>query len=1163
MTKKSTLKSAIKLKQALLRAKHIRQAENKDSKQAVEAFILGQTGATSRGRTYYIIGDDTLRFLMHKLTPIAQIQGMTIYLNAGFVSDNDTGVEIQKFLTDRKMHTKYRLVKVSEDALLQEIASLPPSEIEKLRKHGSNPKIEAILHSQLGGGYESEEEMFQSAFKTSSIVIKATFYKKIEEILLKGAENPKEIVEAFSGLPRITLTNQEEALLQKLDSVKSPFVYRIYSAITKQNTRVIESYYDIVARILRKGVDLGSFNLEQDYKSNIQPVITPEETTTFRAYIKKLSDAYTQLKGAPALLEAYRKANESDFFTILSRLTEKDLDQMGGKKDIGLLKTKDPSALRNYISQLNVWVNQVFSKAKFNAIARVEAVPTPKRYRYSYYVSKELESQYNSMTQAMASTINTVFSDPEIQQALNDTAATSKDIVSTLIRTGGGIEEEVNFNPKQPIQKIVKDFLQAAFKFRGFGLQSNDSKPGTENYFSNTGSDILKYQAFTNSILNEDLAKKIKAGYIWSGIFIDEFSSAVARSGAPIEIPLGTIAYGAKGGKEDDQFSRKTILGNGQILKVEVDDNFLRFSIHTYHATLTGQQRQTEVKRIVNQSVEMFRMHHEITKVLTATGVGDRIQSKVLGKSSDYEKELKAFFKDKDAPVNCFLVNSGGTLSLSEMGTGDYFKSENVRSRGFTYYELQELYQQLVSGQAKEKFMDSLFQYETKGCLEALERYIETCVENGKEKLEKLIEEGAADTKDSGWLIDKEFYRQNIIADLQYHVGDQFQFGTHAFYPLYDESGRGKSVVSKANRAFIVRSSVNPALVNVSAVQGVDSIGNDILTHAQNNLKVYKRLLTEFNKNISGNGIKFELTEGSPSALPMMHQGPIITDLKTIINHSKQRYVNPTGRTVTIPISDYLKGDLGEKYGSYFDANYHIQYHSDLETLLNKMDSIYQLNLQLADLMNLSKEEFKMADDKKEETVKFIDQFNKQLSLQLGVALRSQVAKQITNGLVSLREIVTNIDNFSESVSPADGGKDKVSQEDIMSKIPTEKIKETYVETVSEVLKRIYEDTLALLDKAYDPSNLSAITDQTNTAMQNFVQKMKEFEKVRWRLRKESKELMLILGKYAADKGMLVDMVKTGRVLNFLLSEAEKKKRSTERKEKKEQQEGEENDTME
>jgi hypothetical protein len=1153
MSKKYTVKTSVKLRQALLRSKIIKQAENKDSKAIVEAFIQGKTGTTSRGRTYYILGDATSRFLMHKLTPIAQIYGTTIYLNSGFVSENNTGVEIQKFLTDRRIQEKYRIVKVSEDVLLREIAFLPPYEIEKLKQHGSTSHLESILRSQSSGGYDSEEEMFQSAFKSSSIIIKATFYKKIEEILLKGANNPKEVIDAFSGLPKITLTNQEEALLQKLDSVKSPFVYRIYSAINKHNTRVIESYYDIVAKILRKGVDLGSFDLEQDYKQNIQPNITPEEKNIFRSYIKKLSDAYGQLKNSPILLEAYKKANEPDFFTVLSRLNDKDFEKIKEKKDdIGLLKTENQSALRSYLSQLNVWVNQVFSKAKFNAITRMEAIPKPQRY--SYYVSKELESQYNLMNQALEKTINTVFSDPEVQQALNDTAAVSKDIVSTLIRTGGGIEEEINFNPKQPIQKLVKDFLYAAFKFRGFGLQSNDRKPGTENYFSNTGPDILKYQAFTNSILNEDLAKKIKAGYIWSGVFIDEYSSAVVRSGAPIEIPLGTMAYGARGGKEDDQFSRKTILGNGQILKVEVEDNFLRFSVHTYHATLTGQQRQTEVKRILENSVEMFRMHHEITKVLTATGVGDRIQAKILGKSSDYEKELKAFFKDKDAPVNCFLVNSGGTLALSEMGTGDYFNSENVRSRGFTYYELLELYQQLASGKAKDKFMDSLFQYEIKGCLEALERYIDTCVKNGEEKLQKLIEQGLVDTRDSHWLIDKEFYRQNIIADLQYHVGDQFQFGTHAFYPLYDESGRGKSFVAKANRAFIVRSSVNPVLVNVSAVYGVDNIGNDILTHAQKNLKVYKKLLADFNKNISENGIRFELMEGSPAALPIMHQGPIITDLRTIINHSRQRYINPTGRTVTIPIADYLKGDLGDKYGSYFDANYHIQYHNDLETLLDKMENIYQLNLQLADLMNLSKEEFRMSDDAKEETTKFIDQFNKKLSLQLGVALRSRVVTQITNGLISLREIVNDIDNFAESVSPIDKESGKVIQEHILSKIPTERIKETYVETVSDVLKGIYEDTLALLDKAYDPNSLSASTEKTNTAMQNFIKKMQEFDKIRWRLRKESKELMLILGKYAADKGMLVDMIKTGRVLNFLLSEAEQKKRSKERKDKKDQQ---------
>lgn len=1165
MTKKSTVKSAIKLKQALLRAKILKQAENKDSKQAVDAFFLGNVGTTSRGKTYYILGDKTSRFLMHKLTPIAQIYGTNIYLNAGFVSDNNTGVEIQKFLTDRKAKGKFRIIQVSEEALISELRTLPVSEIQKLKtlqkQYGPNPKIDAVLNSAQDDGYSSDEEMFRLAFKRVPSVIKATFYKKIEDILLKGASNPEEIIQAFSPLPEITITNQEESLLEKLNLVNSPYVHTVHDLVFKHSTRVVESYYDIAAHIMGSGVDFSNVNIQADYKKNIQPIISQAETPVYRSYIKKLSDASNQLMSNPALIEAYQKAGEYDFFTILSRL--KNSKSITKDNSGGLLKNEGKSLMKSYISQLNIWTNQVFSLVKYKAITSAELAE--KEQGFGVYFSRELKNQYELMNQALAKSIKTVFSDPEVQQEISKTALASQDIISTLVRTGGELEEDVNFNPKAPINELVKQFIAAAFKARGYGLGSNTREGNTEDYITKTRDDILKFQAFANSAINQELSKKIRSGYIWSGVFIDEYAPSSCRSGKDIEIPLGTIAYGASGGDADKQFSRKTILGNGQMLKVEIEDNFLRFSVHTYHATLTGQQRQTEVNRILERSVEMFRMHHEISKVLTATGVSEYVKSKVIKAkgSKDYEKELLAFFGDTKVPFNCFIANSGGTLSLSTMGTGDYFNAENVRSRGFTYYELKELYDKLVAGEQSEKFMDSLFQYEIKGCLEALSRYIDTCIENGKQKIQKLLENGEGDIRDMAWLTDKEFYRQNIIADLQYHVGDQGQFGTHAFYPLYDESGKDKSVVSKANRAFIVRNSVNPVFVNVSAIQGVDNIGNDILSNAQKNVKTYGKLLDEYNKSISSSGIKFEMEESGPTALPIMHQGPIITDLKTIIAHSRKRYVNPVGRTVTIPISDFLKGDLGDKYGGYFDADYHIQYHQDLATLLNLMEEIYKLNLSIADLLDLSKESFTLSTEGAQETTTFIEKFTEQLSLQLGVTLRTKVANQIGKGTLALKEIVSNIEAFTRSVSPVGNENDAISQEQILSKVPIEKIKETYVETVSGVLQGIYNDTLSLLDAAYDSKNLSSGTGEPNPTMQAFVEKMNQFESIRKQIRAKSKELMLILGKYAADKGMLVDMVKTGRVLNFLLSEAEKKKRSTERKEKKEQQEGEEDDTME
>lgn len=1123
---------------ALLRAKKERYAENKPDKELIEAFFQNKVGATSRNREYYIIAGPEIRFLLHRTTPLAAIQGRTIYLNSEAREVNSTDFGIRKFLTDLRAQKAFKVSLVSKSSLVQDLKGLPPQSLDKLaeavKRFGATADILEILTpgTPSDAGYSSDQEMFQSAFKQSSIrKVKAEFYKKIEELLLNPSRNSEEIIAAFLDLPKIIITSQEEALLQKLNAVESPFVKGVYSLIVRHSSRVIESYYDIATRLITEGVDLSSTDLEGSYKQVIAPQLTGNEPQVFRSYIKKLSDAYSTLRNNKVLLDAAVQSGDYDFFTLLGRVSQKDLEKVTKSKDTSILKDESGS-MRKYISQLSNWTMQVFTTVKYKATDSF----SKGKQRFSYYATAELKDQYEILNNALEKSLSTVLSDPEVQQALIETASSSQDLVSTIIRTGGELEEKVNFNPKAPLTDMVKQFLSAAFKFRGFGLGSNDNKGPTE-YFSSSSADIFKYQAFVNSVSNETLAKRLKSGFIWSGVYTDEYAPSSARRGTAIEIPLGTIAYEAKGGKADKQISRKTILGNGQILKVEVEDNFLRFSVHSYHATLSGQQRQTEVTRMLQLKNEMYRMYQDITNVLTATGVGDKIISKVLGKSSAYDKELKAFFNDKDAPVNCFIVNSGGTLALSEMGTGDYFKSENVRSRGFTYYELQELYQSLASGKAKDKFMDTLFQHEIKGCLDALERYIDTAVVNGQARLEKMGEANLTDMQESAWLTDKEFYRQNIIADLQYHVGDQFQFGTHAFYPLYDESGKAKSTVAKASRAFIVRSSVNPVMVGVTALGQVDNLGNDILTHAQKNIQVYKKLQQEFNSLISKNGTEFDFSESGATAMPMMHQGPVMTDLRTIISDSRRRYVNPTGRTVTIPISDYLKGGLGEKYQDYFDADYHIQYHEDLDLLLKKMENVYSINLRLADLMNLSKESFTITDEQKEVEVNFLTQFDKAMSLQLGVALRKEVKNKLVEGVMSLRELISNVDAFSKSVE-GEG----------IANLPIDKIKESYTDTISNTLTGIYTQTLETLDAAYRTENLSGQSAETNSQAQKFIEKMNAFESLRRELRAESKELMLILSKYAAEKNMLVDMIRTGRVLNFLLSEAEGAKRSKERK---------------
>jgi hypothetical protein len=316
------------------------------------------------------------------------------------------------------------------------------------------------------------------------------------------------------------------------------------------------------------------------------------------------------------------------------------------------------------------------------------------------------------------------------------------------------------------------------------------------------------------------------------------------------------------------------------------------------------------------------------------------------------------------------------------------------------------------------------------------------------------------------------------------------------------------------------------------------------LTHAQQVAPVYKKILAEFNKLIEGSKMQFNLEESSPTFLPMMHQGPIVTDIKTIIEDSRKRYVNPVGRTYTIPISDVLKGDLGEKYGDYFDANYHIQYHNDLDTLINLIERVYNANLQLADLMSLSKDTFTINDDSKKIEVTFIQQFEKTLSSKLGATLVTQVKSQLSNGLVSVKEIVSSTERFMSSVEGVS------SPEQILEKVPLDQIKDKYTTTVTDVLQSIYEETLQILDSASDPANVSGGTRETNVELDKLKKKIQEFELLRRELRQSSKQLMALLGKYSSEKGMLLDMVKSGRALNYLLSGAEVGKRSEERKQK-------------
>lgn len=1120
----------------------------------VAAFLAGNTGTTSRNREYYILGRGDGRVLMHKTRPLAMFHGdikagtAEIFLNSYSEEKNNTEIGIRKFLTDREAHKEVKIQTIEPIVFIQGLISLSPQDLqvlkENINKFGESEWSRELLQELDNGptpSFNSPEERGQ-AFKKSKLTVQANFLdnrNKLEKLLLEGVSTPEEVVQAFAKLKPLVIAPQVIRVLQKLNGANSPFVKGVYDFIMLYGVQSINSYYDIANQLkFKENVDLSQVDLNADFESNIKPVISEQEVSLYDAYIHNLSSAYERLAADKFLQDAYLRVNEPDFFSIMTRLNKKQLtDMVDGGSQQALLTNDNPDAMKSYISQISAWTMQLFGDVKMKAIrvlsqesAELKDIPLQKGEKpkkpqpMAYYASKALDQEYETLNNALGSAIETVMNDPEVQSLLGETSAISEDLISTLIKTDGGLKEKVQFNPKQPLTGLLKEFLSAAFKFRGIGLGT----AGESSAFRSTSPDIFKYQAFANSIINEDLAKKIRGGYTWSGMFIEEYASAAVRSGQPIEIPLGTIAYYVEGGGADKQMSRKTILGNGQILRVEVDDNFLRFSVHSYHATLNGQQRQTEVKRMIELKREMYRMHSEIANVLTATGVEDKIMSKVI-EPNDADKEMKKYIKK--GMLNTFIVNSGGTASLSQYHAHDFFDATGIATRGFTYYQLTELYAKIESGKAKEKFADSIFQYELKDTISALERYIAICVQNGDEEIAKLKDSGVADLRVSSWVNDEEFYKNNIIVDICYGVGDQFQFGVKAFYPLFGKyiTPDGKGV--RPSRPFFSRRAVHPKFVSVSLLEGVSNVGNDLLTHAQKNLPVYNKLLKEFNSLVSKNGTKFEMEEDdSPTMMPMMHQGPIMTDLKTIIEDSKRRYVNPVGRTVTIPIDDVLQGGLAEKYADYFDADYHIQYHKDLDGLLNEINAVYEKNLALAALMNISNETFTMEDNDKKLQITFMDQFDKALSEKFGVTLVEQVRNQLKQGTVAIRDIVTNTDRFMNSVQSPEG-------------VPLDKIKDKYTDSLLEVLQGVYSDTLETIKKASDASSLSGSTRETNAELSKFQKKMESFETLRGELREASKRLMGLLGKYGADKGMLLDMIKSGRVLNQLLSTEERAKK--------------------
>ena len=1113
----------------------------------VDSFVYGTSySVTSSNRSYYILGNENNRYLVYKNIPVCYFDNNFFYINSNF------GGEVPALISSAIVSLGKRPIPISTLSLIEEIRT--------------DSDIDISTGKQIQELYNERIEKYSFNNKFSSEVARP-FEKFLTDYLKESPVSPE--LNRFRGIlkdiPDLIISPKELSVIQNISSNFSSDVYaKLFEFITEN---FIESYYDLAVFSIINSLDL-NFEFYKSKLNDLDSVDKEKFINSFNSFIRKFNSAESYLSKYPDLLTSAKNLYSSgykNFFTqfMVSKNESVFKDLINTFKDYNStqLVSGDPSSTSKFLDKLNQWKNSIFSKLRSMLHKKmveeaVTGVPSQGiKPIFSSKIASKFEEQYNKF---ILEIVDNIMSNSDVQENLRKLANTSDILYAKLLGDDGSATGNVD---QSRYFDLFKQYLIQCLTLN-LNIGYAKSKNITDTGLYSSVEKIATLTAFSESVLDKDFNDMLSKGYIWCGFDMKESFATYMEESGTIEIPLGFTKYFSRG-------EAKRIAGYGEILRFDFSKRFMRVSTRSFFAKLIGNYDEEVIGRLLEKKVQLNRSSKvETGKVLKSSS----IKSSIAAEASTNKKIRKINdYLNTKTNVMFVLTKDGNVVSMEQMSGEEYYKIHNIKSRGFLLHDLKQLINVIQSGkniaiygqqdarlnpeftdsEGSVKLTNSFVLADLRDAYNRLEKYIDKMHEEAQALLASGLE-GKSLTPNKIARIQYQSSRERLLNStyivIEMAVGDLFQYSVYRIYPILQVAN--KEILLTESSAYFRRVTPNPMFVSVSTLEGLDNSAEETLKLFRKSSVLYSKFMKEYNKKMKDLGLSIELEEKNPEFIPMGTKGVVTSELNSVIERLGD-YLGYIPREkspllaidVTLPTEETEGGSFTHRVveDDFFNNFYRATLGADLKSIFTLLSEINELNVELFSLIGLRSENLEVEVQKgrgKVETKTLSDIFGSEFQNQFGSFVSdSQVydesGKSLQSGLIlvisnALKRGIATINDLIESGGII--GKYEDKKRVVLSPQQLEELFSKYGKSVEEVIQDIYNNTYNTIAEHLQKS--SGSVDYKLNPVFNRI------SEVSGKIREKSVKLISILNKYRNEKGALFDLIKSMRVLTYLLSSA-------------------------
>jgi hypothetical protein len=285
--------------------------------------------------------------------------------------------------------------------------------------------------------------------------------------------------------------------------------------------------------------------------------------------------------------------------------------------------------------------------------------------------------------------------------------------------------------------------------------------------------------------------------------------------------------------------------------------------------------------------------------------------------------------------------------------------------------------------------------------------------------------------------------------------------------------------------------------------------------------------MSDFNRK-NGISYTYEESKGGYQYFPTIFEGDVVSGYTKVIDFIKTNYfqessVDTIGAGVWVTIDPKVINNEGEEvYRRLVEAQTKVkqQYHQSIVRIVELLQKIHSLNIELSKIvLDFSAKDIDMVDYRK----KLFTSIKKEIFEQFKIEMRESVQTALREGILTIESVIgepgafTNLKNISEENFNPDKALNKFS--------------DSFIQTLKDIVVRITNSNTKI--NKFKPK-------EDPTFPEFYKRNLEKFMALNNEIRKYSLELLTLASNYKLKKSTMMDLIKSGRVQNYLQYEQEK-----------------------